>query len=134
MSTKLMISLLTNPFIFFALQIAGLSIFRQTLQGKSRKILLTTILLTLTNFGLHYFNMQYFIALFQSIVLIGCNRYLFGFSWRFTVILSSISYSLAAILELIVYYLNSLFTNISAIETYTNNTFSLSIYFVLFQI
>lgn len=132
MSTALLINLLTSPFVYFCMQLSGLTLFRQKIKGNARNIILTALLVSLVNISLHYSQLGYLVAAIQSITFILCNRYLFRFHWKFAVIISSIIYSLGGLAEFIVYSFNSLLTRISAIERFTNNNFALAIYVALF--
>lgn len=126
--------ILFGPLVWLSILIVGMILFRQNLKTHGWKIILTSIIVTIVKYILHYLHWQAAMTLIQPIVLMLCFHYLLRYRWQHAVIIISITYSIVGINELIVMYINYLLTDISIIEKYVNNDFSLSVHFIVLNI
>ena len=91
-------------FMWPALFVFTLALFRQPIKANTQKIVISVAIMTLITLIMQFFQIQYLITLAQCFGLIMCFTFVFGFSIFYAILMSVTSYMLA-IMEEIVYFL-----------------------------
>lgn len=134
MNTNLVTLLYSGPIFWASFQILSFVLFRQKLAGNATSIFITSIILSIVAGLLEILEFGALIAVVQPLALILCFILLMRYHWTHAIIMISITYSICGIIELFVFSINSVLTQIPVLQKYTNNNFSLNLYVACFEL